>query len=83
MYMRAETVNFERDEAHDKPQKGTKAIVNGRLVGADSGYAEFREEVLEDRRRNMRWRCSNICVNYRMMYRPRLLRINLVRVPVR
>ena len=27
--------------------------------------AEFRE-VLEDRRRNMRWRCSNICVSYRV-----------------
>ena len=43
----------EREEAHDKPQKGTKAIVNGRLVDADSGYAEFmRIAQMEPRRRH-------------------------------
>ena len=43
----------EREEAHDKPERGTKAIVNGQEVDADSGYAEFmRIANMEPRRRH-------------------------------
>ena len=43
----------EREEAHDKPERGTKAIVNGHVVDADSGYAEFmRIANMEPRRRH-------------------------------
>jgi hypothetical protein len=34
----------EREEAHDMPEKGTKAIVNGQVVDADSSYARFMRD---------------------------------------
>ena len=34
----------EREEAYDKPERGTKAIVNGQVVDADSGYARFMRD---------------------------------------